>query len=415
MKSLAVVLPRYAKNLGGGAETLVGALVEQLVVVRNNDFVPEACEQIERVEVWTTCAKDHRTWDNFYEPGETLEDGVLVRRFPVDPRDLEVFLQVEIAIQEGRPVSIDQQLDWLANSVNSQGLYQHIADHGEEFDAILFAPYLFATTFWGALIYPERSILVPCLHNESYAYLPVFKHLFASVKGLICNAEPEQDLFAELYQFSDLQEKSAVVGMGFSEQSSLIVDEQRKLFELRKSERPYLLYSGRKEQGKNVDLLIDYFKSFRTSSDANLDLVLIGAGDVSFMDSLPEGVIDLGFVSEEEKRILMRNALALSQPSVNESFSIVMMEAWLEETPVIVHASCDVTKDHVEKSSGGLYFSNSCEFKLVLEELLKPGLAKELGKYGKNYVKKEYSWKAVLERLYKAFDKFTTNGGESGG
>lgn len=401
MKSLAVILPRYGESLGGGAEALVKSLIEHI------RLAPEGFSPIDRVEVWTTCARDHRTWENHYPEGESLENGILVKRFSVNKRDLETFLRVEIAIQEGRATSLDDQLDWLSESVNSNGLYKHIIEEGPNFDCLLFAPYLFATTFWGSLIYPEKSVLVPCLHNEAYAYLPVFHHLFSSVRGLICNADAERELFREVYGFSDLEEKSSVVGMGFDPIKSQIENEESKLFSLRGNQKPYLLYSGRKEQGKNVDLLIDSYMSYRKNVSRELDLVLIGAGDIAFLDELPEGVIDYGFVSEEEKAILMRNAVALCQPSTNESFSIVLMEAWLQKTPVIVHGACDVTKEHVLKSGGGLHFSNQKEFELVVDELVsKPDFAKAAAINGERYVQEEYSWNAVLERLYKSFKKF---------
>jgi glycosyltransferase involved in cell wall biosynthesis len=171
---------------------------------------------------------------------------------------------------------------------------------------------------------------------------------------------------------------------------------------------PYLLYSGRKERGKNLDTLISFFERMRkTFPDLAIDLVIIGSGNIDFCDELPEGVIDLGFVSEDDKAILMRNAVALCQPSLNESFSIVLMEAWLRETPVIVHADCSVTREHVIKSGGGLYFSNHEEFSLVVAQLLNnPILCKQFGAAGRQYVEDFYCWPAVIGRLYRAFEKF---------
>ena len=392
LAKLAVVLPRYGKSLGGGAETLARALIEKL----HDSSFPES--YIPEIEVWTTCAIDHRTWENFHPAGVTNDNGIVVRRFPVDARDLEVFIHNELAIQDGRPVGIDSQLDWLENSVNSQTLYQHIEQHGAEFQAILFAPYLFATTFWGALIHPERSVLIPCLHDENYAYQDVFKHLFGKVRGLIFNAPAEMELARRLYNLPGFDEKSAVVGMGFE-----------RLGELSKGEpRPYLLYSGRKEQGKNLDLLIKYFSDYKVRFPGSpLELKIIGAGDIHFMETLPVGVSDLGFVSEEEKEALMQGALALCQPSVNESFSIVIMEAWLRGTPVIVHANCAVTREHVVSSGGGLYFANSEDFSGALQLIINDSVLRgEMGEAGRRFVESVYSWEAVLERVTMAFRQF---------
>ena len=167
---LAFVLPRYGKALGGGAETLLGSLARELAAKPYLDQF-----EVEKVEVWTTCALDHRTWENELKQGVGEEDNIVVRRFLVSPRNLDAFIESELLIAEGRPLSSEQQLSWLEQSVNSHDLYEHIAKHAKDFDFILFAPYLFGTSFWGPLIAPERSILVPCLHNEPYAYQPVFR------------------------------------------------------------------------------------------------------------------------------------------------------------------------------------------------------------------------------------------------
>lgn len=388
LDTLAVVLPRYGASLGGGAETLVRALMLRLLP--DND-VPRAVAA-KHVEVWTTCARDHRTWENYYKPGEYREDGVIVRRFPVNERNLEVFIAAELAMQQGAPLTLEQQLDWLAQSVNSRELYAHIDRFGGDCDALFFAPYLFATTFWGSLVHPERSVVFPCLHNEAYAYLDVFHHLFRSVRGLFFNAPAELELAAGLYDVPGLREKSAVIGMGFAPAPETAA---------KTGDAPYLLYSGRKETGKNLDLLIDYFAKYRQAyPEARSKLYLIGSGEVDFLKELPAGVIDLGFVSEEEKLSLMAGALALCQPSVNESFSIVIMEAWLHGTPVLVHEECPVTRQHVVESGGGLYFRDAGDFAAVVNELEQDrGLQRKLGQAGADYVRRVYCWPAVEERL----------------
>ncbi len=392
-KRIAAVLPRYGESLGGGAETLTKALIERIVADCGSDT--------ERVEVWTTCALDHRTWENELPAGIASVGGITVRRFPVDKRDLEVFIRAEHAMRDGFPLSIEQQLDWLANSVNSRALYEHIAEHGKQFDAIFFAPYLFATSFWGALIHPERSLLIPCLHNEHYAFQDVFAYLFSQVRGLLFNAAPERELAEQLYGRPVLDGKSAVVGMGFEPPR---VAESRLPGEL-KGKR-FILYSGRKETGKNLDLLIEGFESYCVEEpDEDLYLVIIGSGSIDFRQELPARVLDLGFVSEETKEALMRQAMFLCQPSVNESFSIVMMEAWLRGTACVVHADCAVTRDHVVRSGGGLFFSNVGEFCAVVSELVaNPDLCSNLARAGQSYVENEYSWDAVLNRLNAAFD-----------
>src|SRR5690349_18222943 len=68
--SLAIVVQRYGKELGGGSELHCQMLAERL-------------KRYYDIEILTTCAQDHRTWKNEYQPGQTTVNGIAVRRFPV--------------------------------------------------------------------------------------------------------------------------------------------------------------------------------------------------------------------------------------------------------------------------------------------------------------------------------------------
>src|SRR5262249_3529758 len=94
----------------------------------------------------------------------------------------------------------------------------------------------------------------------------------------------------------------------------------------------YLLYFGRKEGGKNLPLLLECFRACR-SAGSDLSLVVAGDGAIDPAAHF-EGIVDLPRLSEAEKNAACAGALAVCQPSVNESFSIVLMESWLQETPV---------------------------------------------------------------------------------
>ncbi len=73
-------------------------------------------------------------------------------------------------------------------------------------------------------------------------------------------------------------------------------------------------------------------------------------------------------VDGELKNQLLRHALALVHLSQLESFSLVMMEAWLEELPVVVDSRCLATYSHVLAFEGGYGIASENEFveKLIL-------------------------------------------------
>ncbi len=396
------ITPRFGEGIVGGAEALMFNLARR-VAERGND-----------VTVLSTCARDNRSWEDFFPVGTTKELGVTVLRFPVDKRNLDRWIPIQIAISEGMRPSLDDQLDWMAESVNSSGLYQHIAQHGASYDALFFAPYLFGLTFWGSFIHPERSFLIPCLHDEHYAYLEVIASMFRSARGALFNALPEMDLARALY--GDI--KGGEVGMGFDfEPFERAQKLERKFFT---DPSPYLLYAGRKETGKNVQLIVDYFIEGKDQGSLPKELRLVIAGGGSFSDlhrpsALQRSdIIDVEQVSEQDKLLLMRDALALCQLSTNESFSIVIMEAWAMGTPVIVHANCAVTRHFSLESGGGLPVKNAEEFVGSVRELFNaPQLAQKLAQAGADYVKTRYSWQAVMNRFDKVMDEFDSANEES--
>jgi glycosyltransferase involved in cell wall biosynthesis len=120
-----------------------------------------------------------------------------------------------------------------------------------------------------------------------------------------------------------------------------------------------------------------------------------------------QDIIQLGFQQEQAKLDAYAAATVLCQPSFNESFSIVIMESWLAHVPVLVHGSCDVTRHHVCKSRGGLYFSTYDDFMGAVDWFLaNPDLRGRMGQNGWRYVTSNYNWDAVVRRFEAALARW---------
>jgi len=370
----------------GGAETLLRKLAEYLVSAGWE------------VDYLTTCARNHFTWENEIATGMRNVAGITVHYFPVDSnRDLNSFIEIQNRISRSGEVSFDEELVWHRNNVNSQALYQHLRDEGRQYDKIIMGPYLFALVYFASQIHPDRTLLLPCLHDECFAYLKSIRDMFLSVAGWIFNAEPECDLAKRLYGIDASQ--AHVVGMGIDDFTV-----QPDAFLARHClTAPYIVYSGRREPLKGTPLLLDYLDIFRERTGLDINLILTGSGPYTPPTRLSPHIIDLGFVTEQEKHDAMAGAVAFCHPSVNESFSIVILESWLAGTPVLVHAGGDVMPFHCRRSKGGLWFHNYPEFEEGLFLLVsRPDVRKAMGKSGGQYVRREYSWSAVGDRLMAA-------------
>ncbi len=387
---IAFVCPRFAEgSTVGGAETLL-----KMLALR-------AARAGRHVTFLSTCAKNHFTWENEWEAGERHVDGLRVIRFPVDAdRDVGEFLRVQDKICRRQPVSESEEQTWLRNSVNSRTLCEHLERESSHYDRIVMGPYLFGLIYHAAMVNPERTLLVPCLHDEPFAYLRTMRRLFGNVHGILFNTPPERELALSLYDVEP--DKTSVVGMGID---AFETDPAR--FATQQSIRePYIIYCGRREPLKGTPLLVDYLHAFRNRTGRDIKLVFTGSGHVDIPCDLAPHVIDAGFVSEQEKHDAMAGAVAFCHPSVNESLSIVLLEAWLAGTPCLVRASSPVLKYQCERSNGGLWFRNYPDFEESLLLLLdQPDIAARLAAQGQHYVKREYAWEAVEKRLFRALDK----------
>jgi glycosyltransferase involved in cell wall biosynthesis len=382
--NLLWVVPRFGSATVGGAERLVRGLATRAL--------PDGWSS----EIATTCALDHETWENVLEPGEFVEDSLVVRRFRVGSRDHNRFWQLHPSILSGQ-ADYAEELEWLANSVWSPDLQRFIEDHGHTYDLILFSPYLFGTTVWGAQLRPERSALVPCLHDEPYAYLTTVQRMFRAVRGCLFNSEGEERLARRLHRV----EFGGVVGMGFEAPTrapSARFAEPRGL-------DSFLLYAGRIEEGKRVDVAVDYAVRYASERPNAPRLALIGQGSYRPPESAGGVVVHVGFVDEDERRAAYSEALAVVNPSQLESLSLVLMEAWLEGTPCLVAAESEVTREHCERSGGGFTFDSYGAFRDALDRLRADDEVRmRMGKAGRTYVLDTYGWPRVRGRFQRAVE-----------
>lgn len=396
MKKLGFVIPWYGEKIPGGAEMELRSLVHHLL-----DAGVE-------LEVLTTCVREFTSdWnENYHRPGLTTEAGVPVRRFKVRRRNAQAFDSVNIKLMQGIMLTKDEEQIFIHEMVNSDDLYTYMREHEQEYALFVFIPYMFGTTWYGSQICPQKSVLIPCFHDETYIYMRIFREIYSKVAGIVYNAQPEYDLMQPVYNLVHTHQK--VIGVGMN--TDITYDQQR-FKEKYHIDGSFIVYAGRKDEGKNIYTLIHYFEKYKERMKNDMKLVLIGGGKVDIPDSIKEDVYDLGFVDAQDKYDITAAATLLCQPSKNESFSIVIMESWLCHRPVLVHQQCEVTRHFVTDCNGGLYFDSYPEFEGCVNYILEhPEAARQMGDNGCRYVKENFDWNVVIKKYMDFFGDVLAGG-----
>ncbi|MHB8671364.1 MAG: glycosyltransferase family 4 protein [Acidimicrobiales bacterium] len=393
---LGFIPPRYGAEVIGGAEAVIREVAQGLAA------------RGWEVEVLTTCARDHFTWANEYPTGVSEEDGLSVRRFPtVLDTGRRERARYEQAIHNGWPLTLVDQQRWMNDDLRVPELYHHLLDHSRDYRALVFAPYLFWTTFACSQIAPERTILMPCLHDEPYAALEIFQPVFSGPAGLWFLSEPEHEVAHRLFSLPPNHE---VVGAGVRVPAVGPDDvaDFRSRHGLGQDDR-LLLFAGRREGGKGWERLLAGFARALRHAELPFRLVTMGVGKVRPPPEIADRVVDLGFLPDSERDAAFAAVDAYLQPSAYESFSRTVMEAWLAGTLVIANGASEVVAWHCERSGAGLTYDDDDELEQCLRFLAEaPDTAKALASRGRSYVLEHYGMDSVLDSLERTIEEWTT-------
>ena len=126
---------------------------------------------------------------------------------------------------------------------------------------------------------------------------------------------------------------------------------------------------------------------------------LVLAGPV-VAETMPHpDVILTGSIDEAAKWGLLEGAEVVVVPSLQESFSLVLLEGWVAGKPALVNGACPVTRAHARRSGGGVWFDDYAHFEVAVDRLVGSAqLRAELGEAGRRYVEREYSWPTLIDR-----------------
>lgn len=193
---------------------------------------------------------------------------------------------------------------------------------------------------------PFKTVVT--IHDLSYLYFPgefLKKDLYqlknwteyalnASSRIIAVSKTTKKDI---MHEYGIPDERITVVYNGFENINKRIPQGKD-----RKKTHPYFLYIGTIQPRKNLKILISAFSQFR-KTNPTYKLILAGKKGwlyesiFQFVEQLglKEHVVFPGFITEEEKDDLYKQATAFILPSLYEGFGIPLLEAMSHGCPVI--------------------------------------------------------------------------------
>ncbi len=382
---IAIIVQRYGEEVSGGAELHARWLAEHLL-----PYVD--------VDVLTTRALDYLTWANYFPAGMSTVNGVTVHRFGVDhERRIEkhTALSNYVFFQEH---SLLDEYNWLnVQGPISAALLQAIAERRDKYDIFIFFSFEYASTYYGIQIVPDKAILVPTAHDNEVLRLALFRNTFHLPRYIAYNTAAEREFVNRITRNQHVP--GIDTGIGINVPDNIDGDRFRARYNLPDD---FLLYVGRIDPAKNVVELFDFYQRYYENSDAPLPLVLMGRPVMPLPDH--PGIRALGHVTEQDKFDGLAASLSLILPSLHESLSMIVLEAWLAGTPVMVHGNCGVTKRQVQLSNGGVYYHDYYEFEAGLNLLRDSAeLATTLGRQGRIFAQTHYNWDTIVAKYLVMF------------
>lgn len=214
------------------------------------------------------------------------------------------------------------------------------------------------------LIHPKKTIVT--IHGLEYEFCPQaysfferwymrlsIRHSVRVASTVIAVSENTKRDLINLYHV--LPSKIAVISEGYSishgvtRNQKLVTRVNQEAEEKRITgyqlpiTTPYFLFIGRLEERKNVVRIIEAFGILKTKYGIPHQLVLAGKPGYGYraisyklqVTSYKQDIVELGYVSEEEKWELLKQADGFVFPSLYEGFGIPVLEAQSVGTPVV--------------------------------------------------------------------------------
>lgn len=173
---------------------------------------------------------------------------------------------------------------------------------------------------------------------------------------------------------------------------------------------PYILFLGAREPRKNILGVIAGFEQAAECLPKNCSLVIAGAAGWKnknlqqrlLASPLKPRITTLGYISETDKTVLIRNAAALMFPSFYEGFGFPVLEAMTLGTPVITSHRASLP----EVGGSAVYYVHPHhpeEIRCALERIVASEKVQPIFGSNEKNAAAHFSWEKAARELHAVF------------
>jgi glycosyltransferase involved in cell wall biosynthesis len=316
--------------------------------------------------------------------------------------------------------NISNRLAWKYKIYISLGMINYLRNHLKEYDVVhlqdLISLQAIATSFYcqkygipyisnphGSIFWLTKKGIINRLYSNLFGS-KILKH----ASKVIALTKTEFDQCKDM----GIEEEAIEIlpnGIDLAIQNNLPEKGSFKKEYSIKEDSQIILYLGRINKIKGIDLLIESFKDLTTEFN-NVELVIVGP-DEGFLSELKnqtrkldleDKILFTGPLYGEDKFKAFVDADVYVLPSIYETFPISVLEALACAKPVVVTDRCGISD--LTCKCGLVVSYDKKQLSEVLLELLKDEkLREKLGLEGKKLVTQRFNWSLIakdLENLY---------------
>ena len=284
--------------------------------------------------MFTTCATSAVTWADEMPAGTSELHGVTVHRFPsVSGRDPAYGRLVPVIGRDPDGVT-DELAHHFVDLVGP--VCPDVIDAAEQSDNDLVAvtPYLFWPAVHAVPRLGRRVLFHGAAHDEAELHLRIMRPVFRAVGGFAFFSFAERSLVERTFPVAHLP--SSVIGATAVERDGDPAAARAALG--LGPDEPFVLCVGRVERVKGAHALAEMWQLYRRRRPGVPRLVLLGPVNEALVGG--DDVVVAGRHGEAVKWGALKSAQLVVTPSAFESFSLVVVEAWLAGRAVVVNGRC---------------------------------------------------------------------------